>query len=144
MLDQIEQKVLADERLTAQEGAFLFQPDVDLHRLGELADHFRQQKNGDAVYYNLNAHLNPTNICLYRCKLCAYSCDPGDDKAFLMTDEEILARGREAADWGCFRVLRHKRNLGKTEALVTAAAEAETTYPVLFDADLQHATDEIC
>ena len=101
MLDQIEKKVLADERLTAEEGAFLFQPDVDLHQLGELADHVRQQKNGDVVYYNLNAHLNPTNICLYRCKLCAYSCDPGDDKAFLMTDEQILERGREAAENGC-------------------------------------------
>lgn len=101
MLAQIEQKVLAGDRLSAEEGLFLFRLDIDLHRLGEMADEVRQRKNGDVVYYNLNAHLNPTNICLYRCKLCAYSCDPGDEKAFLMTDEEILARGQEAAENGC-------------------------------------------
>ncbi len=101
MLAQIEDKVHAGQRLSAEEGVFLFSPEVDLHRLGCLADQVRQRNCGEAVYYNLNAHLNPTNICLYRCRLCAYSCDPGDPKAFLMTDEEILARGREAAENGC-------------------------------------------
>jgi aminodeoxyfutalosine synthase len=101
MFAQIETKVHAGDRLTPEEGAFLFGPEVDLHWLGGLADEVRHRKNGDVVYYNLNAHLNPTNICLYRCKLCAYSCGPGDEKAFLMTDDEILARGREAAENGC-------------------------------------------
>jgi aminodeoxyfutalosine synthase len=101
MLAQIENKIHTGDRLSAEEGVFLFRPEVDLHRLGSLADEVRREKNGDAVYYNLNAHLNPTNICLYRCRLCAYSCDPGDAKAFLMTDQEILARGREADENGC-------------------------------------------
>ncbi|MHB8897428.1 MAG: aminofutalosine synthase MqnE [Thermoguttaceae bacterium] len=101
MLLQIEEKVHAGRRLDAEEGAFLFRPELDLHWLGELADSVRRRKCGDTVCYNLNAHLNPTNVCVYRCKLCAYSCDPGDAKAFLMTDEEILARGREAAESGC-------------------------------------------
>jgi aminodeoxyfutalosine synthase len=99
--EQIERKILDGERLTPAEGVFLFREDVDLHAVGCLADAVRQRENGDAVFYNLNAHLNPTNICLYRCKLCAYSCDPEDPKAFLMDDEEILARGREAAENGC-------------------------------------------
>lgn len=50
---------------------------------------------------------------------------------------------REAAGWNRFRVLRHKTNLGKTEAIVTAADVAEEDYLVLFDADLQHSPDEI-
>ncbi len=50
---------------------------------------------------------------------------------------------REAAGWNRFRVLRHKTNLGKTEAIVTAADVAEEGYLVLFDADLQHSPDEI-
>jgi glycosyltransferase involved in cell wall biosynthesis len=50
---------------------------------------------------------------------------------------------REAAGWERFRVLRHRRNLGKTEAIVTAAQAAEEPNLVLFDADLQHAPDEI-
>ncbi len=50
---------------------------------------------------------------------------------------------REGAGWEDFRVLRHGLNLGKTEALLTAAAATEKTYLVLFDADLQHLPDEI-
>ncbi|MGI6417734.1 MAG: aminofutalosine synthase MqnE [Thermoguttaceae bacterium] len=100
-LAEIEKKVLAGERLSAEEGEYLYQPQVDLHAVGRLADEVRRRKNGDIVSYNINAHLNPTNICLYRCPLCAYSCDPGDPKAFLMTDREVLAVGREAAENGC-------------------------------------------
>ena len=100
-LAEIERKVLASERLSAAEGEYLYQPQVDLHAIGRLADEVRRRKNGDIVSYNINAHLNPTNICLYRCPLCAYSCDPGDPRAFLMTDQEVLAVGREAAENGC-------------------------------------------
>ena len=49
----------------------------------------------------------------------------------------------EALDWPEFHVLRHPMNLGKTEALVTAAEAASGRYIVLFDADLQHTPDEI-
>jgi glycosyltransferase involved in cell wall biosynthesis len=50
---------------------------------------------------------------------------------------------REAAGWDCFRVVRHKMNRGKTEAMVTAAEASSTGHMVLFDADLQHTPDEI-
>jgi glycosyltransferase involved in cell wall biosynthesis len=49
----------------------------------------------------------------------------------------------EALDWPEFHVLRHPTNLGKTEALVTAAEVASGRYIVIFDADLQHTPDEI-
>jgi glycosyltransferase involved in cell wall biosynthesis len=49
----------------------------------------------------------------------------------------------EAKEWPNLRVIRHRRNFGKTEALVTAAAETNATWLVLFDADLQHSTEEI-
>jgi len=96
-LQQIQEKVASGERLTAADGEFLFQPDVDLHAVGELADVVRKRKHGDTAYYNVNAHLNPTNVCIYRCGLCAYSCDLGDSKAYVMSDDEILARAEEAA-----------------------------------------------
>ncbi|TVR63876.1 MAG: glycosyltransferase family 2 protein [Gemmatimonadales bacterium] len=48
-----------------------------------------------------------------------------------------------AADWPGFRVLRHGRNLGKTEAMVTAAQATDRAVLVLFDADLQHSPHEI-
>ena len=50
---------------------------------------------------------------------------------------------REAADWDGFRVLRHERNLGKTEAMLTAAEVSVGEHLVLFDADLQHSPHEI-
>src|SRR5688572_32060560 len=49
----------------------------------------------------------------------------------------------EAAGWDALRVIRHRTNLGKTEAMLTAADETERTYLILFDADLQHTTDEL-
>jgi dolichol-phosphate mannosyltransferase len=59
------------------------------------------------------------------------------------TDGTAEAIERAAADWRRLRVIRHRRNFGKTEALVTAAAHTNATWLVLFDADLQHSTDEI-
>jgi aminodeoxyfutalosine synthase len=91
-------KVEAGQRLTPAEGEFLFSPAVDLHAIGNLANLVRERNNGNRAYYNLNAHLNPTNICVYRCPLCAYSRDLGDPTAYVMSDEEILLRGQEAAD----------------------------------------------
>jgi glycosyltransferase involved in cell wall biosynthesis len=59
------------------------------------------------------------------------------------TDGTAEIAEREADGWPRFRVLRHKVNLGKTEAMQTAAAVAEEEILVLFDADLQHSPDEI-
>jgi aminodeoxyfutalosine synthase len=101
MLDQIRAKVEANQRLSAADGEYLFSPEVDVHAVGELADVVRRRKNGDTVYYNLNRHLNPTNVCIFRCALCAYSCDEDDPRAYTMSDAEILARAKEAADAGC-------------------------------------------
>jgi aminodeoxyfutalosine synthase len=100
-LDRIRHKVASGQRLTAAEGELLFQPDVDVHVVGEMADLVRRRKHGNVAYYNINAHLNPTNVCIYRCPLCAYSCDADDPKAYVMTHGEILARGEEAARNGC-------------------------------------------
>lgn len=100
LLNHIREKLHRGERLTRADGEFLFQPEVDLHAIGELADLVRLRKNGDVVYYNINAHLNPTNVCTYRCPLCAYSCDLRDAKAYVMSRDEILARGQEAVDAG--------------------------------------------
>ena len=95
MLSRIRHKVEANERLSAADGEFLFSPEADLHAVGELADVVRRRKNGDAAYYNLNLHINPTNVCIYRCALCAYSRDEDDPAAYVMTQDEILAKNVE-------------------------------------------------
>jgi aminodeoxyfutalosine synthase len=99
--DTICEKVHSGRRLSAEEGLFLFRDDVDLHAVGELADWVRRRQNGDAAYYILNAHLNPTNVCGYRCELCAFSCDPNSDRAFVLSEDDMLERAQEAAGAGC-------------------------------------------
>jgi aminodeoxyfutalosine synthase len=101
IFETIRHKVEAAERLSAMEGEYLFRPDVDLHAVGELADIVRRRKNGDVAYYNINAHLNPTNVCVYRCALCAYSRDDVDHNAYLLSIDDILRRGRQAVAAGC-------------------------------------------
>jgi aminodeoxyfutalosine synthase len=100
-LDSIRDKVHGGQRLSAAEGNFLYRGEVPLGDLAVLANLVRERKNGNHVYYNINTHLNPTNICVYRCTFCAFRSDLRDEKGYLMSDEAILARGREALDTGC-------------------------------------------
>ena len=102
-LGEIRKKVEAGQRLSAADGEFLFSPEADLHAVGELADAVRRRKNGNVAYYNLNLHINPTNVCIFRCALCAYSCEDesGDPRCYVMTRDELFAHGREAAEAGC-------------------------------------------
>src|SRR5215813_2537214 len=97
----IRDKVLARERLSFDEGLYLYSPEVHLNDLGELANVVRERKNGNLAYYNINTHLNPTNVCVYRCIFCAFRSDLRDPKGYLMSDEQILARGAEAVESGC-------------------------------------------
>ena len=100
-LDAIRDKVYAGERLSLDDGLYLYQSDVPLHEIGALANYVREQRNGNVAYYNINTHLNPTNVCVYRCNFCAFRSDLRDPKGYVMSDEQILARGQEAIDNGC-------------------------------------------
>ena len=97
----IRDKVLAGERLSFDDGLYLFSPEVHLNDVGELANLVRERKNGNFAYYNINTHLNPTNVCVYRCTFCAFRSDLRDPKGYVMSDEQILERGREAVEAGC-------------------------------------------
>jgi aminodeoxyfutalosine synthase len=99
-LESIRSKVEAGERLTLDDGLFLSRPEVPLGEVGVLANLVRERKNGNLTFYNINTHLNPTNVCLYRCVFCAFRSDLRDPKGYLMSDEQILARGQEAVDSG--------------------------------------------
>jgi aminodeoxyfutalosine synthase len=88
-------------RLGMEDGNFLYSPEVPLHEVGELANFVREKINGNVGYYNINTHLNPTNVCVYRCRFCAFRADLRDPKGYAMSEEQILARGKEAEDNGC-------------------------------------------
>lgn len=100
-LRDIRKKVEAGERLTFDDGLFLYDPTVPLQEVGSLANWVRERMHGSVAYYNINTHLNPTNVCVYRCRFCAFRSDLRDPKGYVMSEEQILQRGREAIDNGC-------------------------------------------
>ena len=61
---------------------------------------FLAQSIGGSGYYNINTHLNPTNVCVYRCTFCAFRADLRDPRGYVMSDEQILERGAEAKRGG--------------------------------------------
>src|SRR3954453_13097262 len=93
-LDRIRAKVEAGERLTFDDGMVL-ETGVDLLTLGELANRVRERKNGTNTYYNVNEHLNPTNVCVYRCNFCAFRADLKSPRGYVMSDEQIVERAAE-------------------------------------------------
>jgi aminodeoxyfutalosine synthase len=99
-LAAIREKVEAGARLSFDDGLHL-EERADLFTLGELANLVRERKNGQSAYYNVNTHLNPTNVCVYRCTFCAFRADLKSPKGYVMTDEEVLHRAREAEARGC-------------------------------------------
>ena len=82
------EKVKKRERLTQKEGEALY--DLDLFTLGELADEIRQEKFGKKSYFNINRHINPTNVCADICKFCAYSASRKNPNQYTMSHEKIL------------------------------------------------------
>lgn len=91
----IEQKVSAGERLTREDGLLLLDSN-ELLRIGALARLVKQRKTGNKVYFNVNRHINLTNVCLSRCKLCAFGCDADAAQAYVMEPETALSIARQA------------------------------------------------
>ncbi|MGE0755560.1 MAG: aminofutalosine synthase MqnE [Pirellulaceae bacterium] len=132
-LNRIRDKVEQGQRLTLDEGLFLYDPQTPLHEVGQLANQVRERLNGNHAYYNINTHLNPTNVCVYRCTFCAFRSDLRDPKGYVMTDEQILARGQEAVANGCTEMhivggLHHQK---KYEWYVHLVQILHETYPEL-------------
>jgi aminodeoxyfutalosine synthase len=69
---RIAAKVVNKERITFDEGVFLYE-NGELGYLGALANLVRERKNGDKTYFNRNFHIEPTNLCVYTCTFCSYS-----------------------------------------------------------------------
>ena len=70
-LDAIREKVEAGTRLSLDDGLAL-EASNDLFALGAMANLVRERYNGNFGYYNVNTHINPTNVCVYTCDFCAF------------------------------------------------------------------------
>jgi len=87
--------VTAGERVSEEDALALFRT-RDIHAVGEIADIANRRRNGDRVYFIVNRHINPTNICVNRCRFCAFSKSKEEPLAYTMTMDEILVRAEEA------------------------------------------------
>lgn len=68
--------------------------------LGIIAHYMKTRLHGDIAYYGVNMNLNYTNICQLRCPLCAFSCDETDDKAYLLSLDDIEQKIKNAVSFG--------------------------------------------
>lgn len=98
-LKAIADKVRAGERLSEADAVELFRSD-DLLALGEMADLANRRLNGDRVFFNVNRHVNPTNVCVNRCKFCAFSRSEGEEGAYALSLTEVMEKARLAAAQG--------------------------------------------
>src|SRR5262249_56170475 len=84
-LKDISDRVEAGERVSYDDGVFLAD-EADVLTLGRLANIVRERKNGNLAYYNTNIHLNPTNVCVYRCVFCAFRSHLKTPTPYTFTD----------------------------------------------------------
>ena len=87
-MDQIVEKLEANQRLNENEANKLW--DLDLFTLAKYAQKIRTNLHGKKVYFNINRHINPTNICADTCKFCAFSAHRKNPNPYKMSHEEIL------------------------------------------------------
>jgi aminodeoxyfutalosine synthase len=86
-LEPIAKKVLAGERLTGDD-AFVLYGTGDILGVGWLANYVRERLHGDKTYFNVNRHINPTNVCVAACRLCAFGRKKDSPGAYTMALEE--------------------------------------------------------
>src|SRR3989442_4849502 len=89
--DTIAEKVFRSERLSFDDGVELYRSN-DIIALGRLANQTRERLNGNLAYYNVNRHINYTNVCVIDCQLCqgAYARKPGEDGGYTMQLAEVF------------------------------------------------------
>lgn len=89
-LRDLAAKVRDGVRLDAADATLCFET-PDLLHLGQLANVVRRERHGNLAYFNLNRHINPTNLCVYtyNCKFCSFAALPGEAHAWKMSHEEV-------------------------------------------------------
>lgn len=99
-MSAIVEKVQNGIRLSQEDGVYLYNSQ-DLLALAKLARDKKLEVSGRDVFFNVNRHINLTNICVSRCQFCAFGVDEdGSGGPYLMTPEAAFEYGAEAVDYG--------------------------------------------
>jgi CofH subfamily radical SAM domain protein len=102
-LSHITQKIVEKQRLTIDDGLFLFAT-PHLSFLQQLADFARHRNVGDTVFYASTLHIYPTNLCELSCPMCSFYAKPGQDKAWFLTPVMIEEKIQAALPFGISEV----------------------------------------
>ncbi|PLX90236.1 MAG: aminofutalosine synthase MqnE [Desulfuromonas sp.] len=104
LLRDLRARIESAQRLSDADARALFASD-DLLSIGELAAESNRQRNGQRVFFNVNRHINYTNICVNRCTFCAFSRESAEESdSYTMGLEEILSRAKQAQDAGATEI----------------------------------------
>jgi aminodeoxyfutalosine synthase len=87
-------KVEAGKRLTFEDGVALYRS-PDLLAIGYMANLVRERMHGGITYFNVNRHINPTDVCVASCRLCAFGKRAKDPKAYTMSLDQVWTRAAE-------------------------------------------------
>jgi len=98
-LDPIRAKVQNGERLSLEDGELLFTT-PDIWTVCELADTVRRRLHGDTAFYNINRHLNYSNVCALSCKFCEFYRKKDEPGAYTRDMEYVKNQVREAVENG--------------------------------------------
>ncbi len=102
-LEPLREKVVRGQRLTLAEGELLFTT-ADVWGVLEMADLVRRRLHGDVAYYNINRHLNYSNVCALSCKFCEFYARDGDAKAYTRDLAYIREEARQAVEAGATEI----------------------------------------
>lgn len=91
--------IIAKERISPEQGIALYE-EAELPLLSLAATLIRLRLNNSHAYYNRNHHIEPTNICHFRCSFCSFRRDEQNEGAWLLSLEEIAEKTREIASLG--------------------------------------------
>lgn len=103
LFDLLKEKINAGARVSDEEALALFESN-DLLAIGELAAELNQNKNGDHVYFNVNRHINYTNLCVNQCIFCAFSKEEGAAGSYTLALDQIREKAEEALAAGATEI----------------------------------------
>ncbi len=103
MFAAIREKIADGQRLNEADALALFESN-ELLAIGALAAEANRMKNGDRVFFNVNRHINYTNLCVNRCKFCAFSKEAGEPGEYTLAMQDVQRKAKEAAAAGATEI----------------------------------------
>lgn len=100
----LAEHILSGDDLTANDALAIYE-EIDLHAIGVSADNLRRHTSGDLVTFVVDRNINYTNICLAKCRFCAFYRDYDSDEAYVLTTKELVGKVAEAVGFGATQIL---------------------------------------